>query len=133
MNIEELKEFLSNYKLDKVGVFKYSREEGTPAAIMDGQIDEEEKANREEELMLLQKDVSEEINKLKIGNIYDILVEGYNGEYYYGRNYEMAPEIDGNVFFKSLMKKEVGSIVRVKIVENTEYDLVGVVSYESCK
>ena len=132
-DFEELKEFLSNYKLDKVGVFKYSREEGTPAAIMDGQIDEEEKANREEELMLLQKDVSEEINKLKIGNIYDILVEGYNGEYYYGRNYEMAPEIDGNVFFKSLMKKEVGSIVRVKIVENTEYDLVGVVSYESCK
>lgn len=129
----ELKDFLSDYKLDKVGVFKYSREEGTPAAIMDGQIEEDTKQNREEELMILQKGVSAQINTLKIGNVYDILVEGHNGEYYYGRNYEMAPEIDGNVFFKSEKELNVGKIVNVKITENTEYDLVGVVSNESCE
>lgn len=129
----ELKEFLQIYKLDNVGVFKYSQEEGTPAASMENQIPEEIKAKREEELMLAQRKVSEEINALKINNIYDILVEGHNGEYYYGRNYEMAPEIDGTVFFESSKKIKTGTIVKVKITSCTEYDLVGVVVYESCK
>ena len=83
--------------------------------------------------MMTQKEVSEEINKLKVNNIYDILVEGNNGEYYYGRNYEMVPEIDGNVFFKSDEYIKKGSIVSVKITDCTEYDLVGVVNYESCE
>ncbi|MDD6794171.1 MAG: 30S ribosomal protein S12 methylthiotransferase RimO [Clostridiaceae bacterium] len=130
---DELKEFLQNYKLDKVGVFSYSREEGTPAATMDNQVDEEVKAKREEELMLVQKDVSEQLNQLKIGKIYDILVEGYNGESYYGRNYEMVPEIDGNVFFKCDKEINKGTIVKVKITDCTEYDLLGVVDYESCE
>lgn len=128
-----LKEFLKEHKLEKVGVFKYSREEGTPAAIMDMQIDEEIKEIREKELMLIQSEISKEINSLKIGNIYDILVEGYNGEYYYGRNYEMAPEIDGNVFFTKHCPVDKGDIVEVRIEKNTEYDLIGVGMCESCK
>lgn len=132
-DFNELKQFLKEYKLEKVGVFKYSREEGTPAAIMNGQIDEEVKELREKELMLLQREISKEINSLKIGNIYDILVEGYNGEYYYGRNYEMAPEIDGNVFFTKHCPVDKGEIVEVKIEKNTEYDLIGVGMCESCK
>ena len=130
---EELKEFLQTYKLDNVGVFKYSQEEGTAAAKMENQIDEDIKAEREEGLMLIQRDVSKEINSLKINNIYDILVEGYNGEYYYGRNFEMAPEIDGKVFFESDKEIKTGSIVKVKITSCTDYDLVGVVCYESCE
>lgn len=132
-DFNELKEFLKAYKLEKVGVFKYSREEGTPAAIMNGQIAEEVKELREKELMLIQSGISKEINSLKIGNIYDILVEGYNGEYYYGRNYEMAPEIDGNVFFTKHCPVDKGEIVEVKIEKNTEYDLIGVGMCESCK
>ncbi|MGG7077495.1 30S ribosomal protein S12 methylthiotransferase RimO [Clostridium sardiniense] len=132
-DFNELKEFLKEYKLEKVGVFKYSREEGTPAAIMDMQIDEEIKEIREKELMLIQSEISKEINSLKIGNIYDILVEGYNGEYYYGRNYEMAPEIDGNVFFTKHCPVDKGDIVEVRIEKNTEYDLIGVGMCESCK
>ncbi|MBP1888494.1 ribosomal protein S12 methylthiotransferase [Clostridium moniliforme] len=132
-DFNELKEFLKEYKLEKVGVFKYSREEGTPAAKMEGQILENIKDLRENELMLIQRDISKEINSLKIGKIYDILVEGYNGEYYYGRSYEMAPEIDGNVFFKKHCKVNNGDIVKVKIEENTEYDLIGVGICESCK
>ncbi|GAA0069373.1 30S ribosomal protein S12 methylthiotransferase RimO [Clostridium sardiniense] len=132
-DFNELKEFLKEHKLEKVGVFKYSREEGTPAAIMDMQIDEEIKEIREKELMLIQSEISKEINSLKIGNIYDILVEGYNGEYYYGRNYEMAPEIDGNVFFTKHCPVDKGDIVEVKIEKNTEYDLIGVGMCESCK
>ncbi|MBE6049445.1 MAG: 30S ribosomal protein S12 methylthiotransferase RimO [Clostridium sp.] len=132
-DFNELKDFLNDYKLDKVGVFKYSREEGTPAAIMKDQVSEEIKDLREQELMLVQKDVSAKINELKINNIYDILVEGYNGEYYYGRNYEMVPEIDGNVFVQSDKELEKGTIVSVKIIDCTEYDLVGVVEDESCE
>lgn len=133
-DFNELKDFLKEYKLEKVGVFKYSREEGTPAAIMDGQIDEEVKEAREKELMLLQSEISNEINSLKVGKTYDVLVEGFNGEYYYGRNYEMAPEIDGNVFFKKKhCESYKGEIVKVKIEENTEYDLIGVGMCESCK
>lgn len=132
-DFNELKEFLKEHKLEKVGVFKYSREEGTPAAIMDMQIDEEIKEIREKELMLIQSEISKEINSLKIGNIYDILVEGYNGEYYYGRNYEMAPEIDGNVFFTKHCPVNKGDIVEVRIEKNTEYDLIGVGMCESCK
>lgn len=132
-DFNEIIDFLKEYKLDKVGVFTYSQEEDTPAAKMDGQIEEDIKNKRAEELMSIQKDISEEINKLKIGNLYDILVEGYNGEYYYGRSYEMAPEIDANVLFKSSKSIEIGGFIKVKIVENMDYDLVGVVAYESCK
>ncbi|MGL5649122.1 MAG: 30S ribosomal protein S12 methylthiotransferase RimO [Clostridium sp.] len=130
----ELKDFLIDKKLDKVGVFSYSREEGTPAAIMEGQVDEEVKALREKELMEVQGEVSREINSKKIGRVYDVLVEGKNGEYYIGRNYEMAPEIDGTVFFKKGcddVKK--GDFVKVKIEDNEEYDLIGVGICESCK
>ncbi|MEG0134253.1 30S ribosomal protein S12 methylthiotransferase RimO [Clostridium sp.] len=132
-DFNELKDFLIEYKLEKVGVFKYSREEGTAAAIMDNQIDEEIKAARENELMVTQSKISEEINSLKIGKIYDILVEGYNGEYYYGRNYEMAPEIDGNVLFTRHCAINKGDFTQVRIEKNTEYDLIGVGMCESCK
>ena len=132
-DFNEIIDFLKEYKLEKVGVFPYSQEEDTPAAQMDGQIEEDVKNKRAEELMAIQKDISEEINKLKIGKIYDILVEGYNGEHYYGRSYEMAPDIDANVLFKSSESIKLGEFVKVKIVENMDYDLVGVVDYESCK
>lgn len=132
-DFEELKDFLKEYKLDKVGVFTYSREEGTPAAKMENQIDEEIKKEREKTLMIIQKRISKEINQLKINNIYDILIEGYNGEYYFGRNYEMIPEVDGKVFFKSENKIKIGEIVNVQIKSCTDYDLVGVVYDESCK
>ena len=132
-DFKEIIDFLKEYKLEKVGVFTYSQEENTPAAKMDGQIEEDVKNRRAEELMAVQKEVSEETNKLKIGKLYDILVEGYNGEYYYGRSYEMAPEIDANVLFKSQKSVKAGEFVKVKIVDNMDYDLVGVVVDESCK
>ena len=132
-DFKEIIDFLKEYKLEKVGVFTYSQEENTPAAKMDGQIEEDVKNRRAEELMAVQKEVSEKTNKLKIGKLYDILVEGYNGEYYYGRSYEMAPDIDANVLFKSPKSIKTGEFIKVKIVDNMDYDLVGVVVDESCK
>jgi ribosomal protein S12 methylthiotransferase len=132
-DFNEIIDFLKEYQLEKVGVFTYSQEEDTPAAKMEGQISEDIKKIREEILMLTQKEISGEINKLKIGKLYDILVEGYNGNYYYGRNYEMAPNIDANVLFESSQGIENGDFVKVKIIKNMDYDLVGVVVDESCK
>lgn len=132
-DFKELKDFLKEYKLDKVGVFSYSQEEGTPAAKMDNQLDEETKKQREEELMLVQQKVSYDINKNKIGKVYDVIVEGVKGDHYYGRNFEMAPEIDGNVYFKSSDKLAKGDIIKVEITKTLEYDLMGVVYNESCK
>jgi len=132
-NFEELKRFIKETKFDKLGVFKYSQEDGTAAAEMKNQIEEEIKVKREEELMMLQQNISKELNSKKIGKVYKVLVEGFNGETYFGRNYEMAPEVDGTVFFESDKKYNRGEFVKVRVTEALEYDLIGVVYYESCE
>ena len=132
-NFEELKQFVKEIKFDKLGVFKYSMEDGTLAAEMKNQISEEVKAKREEELMLIQQSISKELNNKKIGKIYNVLVEGFDGEVYFGRSYEMAPEVDGTIFFESNMVCDTGEFIKVKITKALEYDLIGVVCYESCE
>lgn len=132
-DFEELREFISSIKFDKLGVFKYSQEEGTPAAKMDNQIDEEVKQDREEELMLIQQRSSKENNYKKIGKKYKVLVEGYKDEYWVGRTYEMSPEIDGAIFFKCDKILSIGNFIEVVITDALEYDLIGVVCDESCK
>jgi ribosomal protein S12 methylthiotransferase len=131
-DFNELKDFIKETKLDKLGVFKYSMEEGTPAALMENQIDEKVKESREEELMSIQQVVSKEINSNKIGRVYQVIVEGKE-EDWYGRNYEMTPEIDGLIYFNCDRDLKLGSIVNVKITHSLEYDLIGVVCDESCK
>jgi ribosomal protein S12 methylthiotransferase len=131
-NFNELKEFIEEIKFDKLGVFKYSQEEGTPAAEMEKQVDEATKRKREEELMLLQQKISKEINKRKIGRIYKVIVEGKE-EMWYGRNQEMSPNIDGLIYFKSDNNIQIGTMVYVKITDSSEYDLIGVVCHEPCK
>lgn len=132
-NFNELKQFIEETKFDKLGVFKYSMEEGTAAAEMENQTPEEIKEAREEELMMLQQSISKELNSKKVGKIYDVLVEGFNGKSYFGRNCEMAPEVDGNVFFHDDKIYDKGEFVKVKVTEALEYDLIGVVYYESCE
>ncbi len=75
-DFEELKQFIKEIKFDKLGVFKYSIEDGTLAAEMENQIPEEVKVEREEELMIMQQSISKELNNKKIGKIYNVLVEG---------------------------------------------------------
>ncbi|WP_125153718.1 30S ribosomal protein S12 methylthiotransferase RimO [Clostridium rectalis] len=132
-DFKELKEFIINNKLDKVGVFKYSQEENTPASNMNNQISEDIKEKREKELMILQQGISRDINRDKIGKVYDVMIDEHNGEYYIGRNFEMTPEIDGAIYFKYDKILNVGDIIKVKIEESLEYDLIGVVYYESSK
>jgi ribosomal protein S12 methylthiotransferase len=131
-DFNELKEFVKDIKFDKLGVFKYSQEEGTSAATMNNQVSEETKSERERELMLLQQDISKGINEGKIGKVYEVLIEDYKDNLYIGRSYEMAPSIDGSIYFKSENLLEIGQTLEIKITEASEYDLIGVVYYESC-
>ncbi|WP_244835477.1 30S ribosomal protein S12 methylthiotransferase RimO [Clostridium sp. BJN0001] len=126
-DFKEIITFLNEFKLDKVGVFRYSQEEDTAAARMSGQIEENVKFSREKILMEVQKKISKDINASKIGKVYRVLTEGFDGEYYYGRSYEMAPDIDGNILFKSEKNIENGTFVNIKVVQNLDYDLLGVV------
>ncbi|WP_195925179.1 30S ribosomal protein S12 methylthiotransferase RimO [Sarcina ventriculi] len=131
-DFNELKEFLKEMKLDKVGVFTYSQEEDTPAALMENQIDEKIKQQREKELMEVQKEISKAINKSKVGRTYKVLVESENSDYFIGRSYEMAPDIDGLIYIKE-KNLNANKFYDVKIKEALEYDLIGVVLNESCK
>lgn len=132
-NFNELKDFIKEIKFDKLGVFKYSQEEGTPAAEMKEQVDEDIKQKREEELMMLQQTISKDINDSKINRAYEVIIEGKEKEAWYGRSREMAPEIDGLIYFESDKKLQVGTMVKVKITNSSEYDLMGVVCNEFSK
>ena len=132
-DFNELCSFLKDYKLDNVGVFTYSQEEGTAAAKLPNQIDEDVKIKRKETLMNIQRGIVRDLNKLKIGNIYDTIIDGSTGEYYIGRNYEMAPEIDGLIYVTKKKTLKKGDIIKVKITNVMEYDLVGDAWDESSK
>ncbi|MEW9093883.1 MAG: 30S ribosomal protein S12 methylthiotransferase RimO [Clostridiaceae bacterium] len=132
-DFEELIELVKDVKFNNLGVFKYSQEEDTPAASMVNQIPEEIKESRRNEIMAIQKEISMNLNNSKIGKMFDVVVDGFDGEYYIGRNYEMTPQIDGAIYFKCDKIFNIGEIAHVKIIDSLEYDLVGVVCHESCK
>lgn len=132
-DFEELKNFISYMKFDKLGVFRYSREEDTPAYSMKNQVSEDIKVQRRGELMFLQQKISKKINDSKIGRIYSVILEGQKDKYYYGRSYEMAPDIDGLIYIKSNKKLKEGSMIKVQITDSLEYDLMGVVYDEFSK
>ena len=100
---------------------------------MENQIPDEIKEKREEELMIIQQSISKELNNEKVDKIYKVLVEGFNGKSYFGRRYEMAPEVDGTIFFEDDKVYNKGEFVKIKVTKALEYDLIGVVCYESCE
>ena len=123
---EMLKQFLIEYKLDRVGVFKYSREENTAAYKLKNQIKEETKELRQEELMKIQQEISYNNNAARIGKSYDVMIDEDSGDNeYLGRTYMDSPEIDGSVFVNSNVKLNIGEIYKVNIVDALEYDLIG--------
>lgn len=127
-DFQELLDFIQEIKFDRVGVFKYSLEEGTAAAAMP-QVHELVKEERYHMAMQLQQQISLENNRQKVGQVLEVLTEGEMADEpdtYVGRSQGDAPEIDGLVYFKAGRKVEIGEIVSVKITEATEYDLIGV-------
>lgn len=126
-DFEELCEFVKEAKFDRFGAFAFSPEEGTAAAVMEDQIDEQTKQDRYDILMQTQLTVIEEKNAEKIGKTVSVLCDGYDtvAEIYYGRSEADAPDVDGKVYFKSPRKINTGAFVDVKITEALDYDLVG--------
>ena len=145
-DFKELYNFVDEMEFDRLGVFTYSAEEGTPAAEMDGQVDEKVKIARRNEIMELQQEISAEKAEGRIGKVYEVLVEGtvpvdsVNGEafasimevnedgkkVYIGRTYMDAPDVDGQVFFEADYEIMSGELVEVEIIASDEYDLFGV-------
>ncbi len=123
----ELCEFVKSTKFDRFGAFTFSPEEGTAAAEMDGQIDEQVKQDRYDCLMQTQLTVAEEKSAARIGTTLTVLCEGYDriAEVYHGRSFADAPDVDGRVYFKSTSVISSGEFVEVKITESMDYDLVG--------
>lgn len=124
-DFKELVDFVKDTRFDRLGVFTYSREEDTPAFQMEEQVEEEIKLKRQERIMLLQSDISLDNNQKMVGKVLKVLIEGVESNKYYGRSYKDAPEIDGSVFFSSKEKHNPGDFTYVKIVEASEYDLIG--------
>jgi ribosomal protein S12 methylthiotransferase len=123
----ELCEFVKTVRFDRFGAFTFSPEEGTAAADMPDQIDEQVKQDRYDILMQTQLTVSEEKNEEKIGSRLTVLCDGYDEEndVYYGRSYADAPDVDGKVYFKADDDIAVGDFVQIEVTEALDYDLVG--------
>lgn len=127
--------FVEKYRFDRLGVFMYSREEGTPAAAMKNQVPEKTSRKRHETIMALQQRISEEKNRGRLGFNYRVLVEGISddGIFYYGRSYAEAPDIDGTIYFTSGEPLEIGKFTDVSILNAEQYDLIGEVKNEPAK
>ncbi len=124
---EELYKFVEDIRFDRMGVFAYSKEEDTPAAEFEDQIDDEIKLERQDRLMSLQQGISLENNQKKIGSVQEVIIEGYDMEnfMYYGRSRGDSIGVDGLVYVASEDELFSGDIVKVEILDASEYDLTG--------
>ncbi len=123
---ENLLSLMREAKFDRAGVFSYSAEEGTPAAKMPDQLDEETKARRRRRAMELAQEISFERNQSFLGKEIDVMVEGFENGLYSGRSQGESLEVDPKIYFGSQMEPLQGDIVKVKILDAQEYDLYGV-------
>jgi ribosomal protein S12 methylthiotransferase len=131
-DFEELLNFVEETEFERLGVFKYSDEEGTAAAGMAGKVSEEEKEYRWQEIMDLQAGISRRKNEALIGTRHQVMIEGVDpdSQQFYGRTQACAPEVDGIVYVQfpgddgDLSKPFPGDIVTVRITDAQDYDLI---------
>ena len=129
-DFEKLVAFAEETEFERLGVFAYSREEGTPAGDMECQIDEDTKAERADSIMRRQMDISRRNNMKKIGEVFEVIVDGMDEEgAYLGRTVYDAPEIDNTVIFSGDDDRvyKPGDMVKVRITDAFDYDLTGTV------
>ncbi len=127
----DLQAFIKEMRFDRLGVFTYSQEEGTPAGRMENQIAEEVKEERQHLIMDIQKEIAASLCQQEVGKTLEVVVEGKLPEeqIYCGRTKWDAPDIDGMVFFGAEEEVYSGDFVSVKIKEASDYDLMGDVVY----
>lgn len=125
-DFDELLDMVETEKFDRLGVFAYSAEEGTPAGEMENQIPEEVKQERLDAVMRRQLDISLESNRDKIGFTLDVIVDEEDDEgAYIGRTRYDAPEIDNSVIISTNAEHKPGDIIKVRVVDAFDYDIVG--------
>jgi ribosomal protein S12 methylthiotransferase len=124
---EELKQFITDTRFERLGVFEFSEEEGTAAEKLPNKIDPEIKLQRRDDIMSLQQQISYENNLKIIGTKMSVIVDGEDDEHgYIGRTYMDSPEIDGVVYIQSNHELITGEIYEITITDATDYDLIGV-------
>lgn len=122
---EELLDFVRETRFERMGAFAYSPEEGTAAAQMPDQIEQDVKQSRLERLMLAQQDISRELNRARVGETCEVVIESFEKGRYAGRSRLEAPEVDGVIRVKSQRRLAPGQYIRVKITGADAYDLFG--------
>ncbi|MCR5789546.1 MAG: radical SAM protein, partial [Lachnospiraceae bacterium] len=137
-DFETLADFVNEMEFDRLGVFAYSAEEGTKAAQMSGQIPDEVKEKRREEIMLLQQEIAYDLNRERIGKRMTVFIEGKLTEEntFVGRTYMDAPEVDGLIFLpatSSAREWMSGDFAEVFVTDAKGYDLIGEFIDESAK
>ena len=123
----ETMEFINRMEFDRLGAFTYSPEEGTPAADMDGQVEEEIKVRRQQEMMELQQEIAFEAAENMKGRELTVMIEGKLAEddVYVARTYKDAPSVDGYLFVNTDWSLMSGDFVKVRVTGANEYDLIG--------
>jgi ribosomal protein S12 methylthiotransferase len=130
-HFQNLFEFVEKTRFDRIGVFMYSQEEGTPAAELENQVPEDVKENRYHRLMELQTQISQELNERLVGKFFTVLIEGQSEDQpdiLYGRTERDAPDIDGKVYITRREGIKAGDMVSVEITDGYAYDLSGEVT-----
>lgn len=124
---EELMRFMNETEFDRLGAFAYSQEDDTPAAAFPDQCPEDVKQARMEEAMELQAEIIADMNEDRIGNVFEVMIEGKVADepVYIGRTYRDAPDVDGYIFVNSDYELMSGDFVTVKVTGAYEYDLIG--------
>lgn len=122
---EELKEFVTNSRFDRMGAFTYSEEEGTPAYELEDIIPQETKIERLDEILYIQQNISLEINQEKIGKTYEVVIDRRDQDFWVGRTQYDSPEVDNEVLIPDTYKLEIGKFYNIRIVDAVEFDLIG--------
>ncbi|MDE5762582.1 MAG: 30S ribosomal protein S12 methylthiotransferase RimO [Bacteroidales bacterium] len=124
---KELKAFVGKFEFDRLGVFPYSQEEGTPAYPLGDPVPQEEKERRAQEIMDLQEEISYRKNLFRVGNIYEVLIDREEGEFYVGRTVYDSPEVDNEVLIRRDASPVLlpGHFYQVRITSAEAFDLYG--------
>lgn len=125
-DFEQLCQFVRDVRFDRLGVFTYSHEENTHAYSLHDDVPHEVKQQRANQIMQIQQEISAKLNRNKIGNVYRVLIDKTEREYFIGRTEFDSPEVDNEVLIPKQHYVRVGDFVEVKIIEAQEYDIVGV-------
>jgi ribosomal protein S12 methylthiotransferase len=122
-DFKELCAFVKETKFDRVGVFNYSQEDDTTGFELGDPISKRTKANRNNKLMEIQREISQEINSSLVGKSLNVIIDSLDGDYFIARSERDAPEVDGEVLIDKDENLKIGNIYKVEIIDYNEYDL----------